>query len=146
MTLNSIRYRILTIGKAHKSWIKSGIKLYLKRMPKLTIIELRNSNLKQEAKLIKNALKADEILVALTEEGDLMSSTTFSQHLQEIDHQRLAFVIGGPDGLDPEIKSLARWKLSLSRMTFPHEIARLLLIEQIYRAQTIAEGSPYHRN
>jgi 23S rRNA (pseudouridine1915-N3)-methyltransferase len=60
-------------------------------------------------------------------------------------NQRLAFVIGGADGLTPALKAQAHWRLSLSPMTFPHELARLMLVEQLFRAQAIVQGSPYHR-
>ncbi|MBM5819210.1 MAG: 23S rRNA (pseudouridine(1915)-N(3))-methyltransferase RlmH, partial [Cyanobacteria bacterium K_DeepCast_150m_m2_101] len=59
--------------------------------------------------------------------------------------ERLVFVIGGAEGIDPALKARASWKLSLSPMTFPHELARLLLLEQLYRALTIQQGGPYHK-
>ena len=67
---------------------------------------------------------------------------TFSMHLMFC---LMLFVIGGADGLTDSLKAEARWQLSLSPMTFPHELARLLLIEQLFRAQAILQGSPYHR-
>ena len=60
-------------------------------------------------------------------------------------NQNITFVIGGPSGLSPSLNSFASWQLSLSPLTFPHEIARLLLIEQLYRARTITQGGPYHK-
>jgi 23S rRNA (pseudouridine1915-N3)-methyltransferase len=84
-------------------------------------------------------------LVALTEEGRTFDSVAFAQVLQGSGSERLAFVIGGADGLDSTIKAAASWQLSLSPMTFPHELARLLLLEQLYRAQSIQQGGPYHR-
>ena len=70
---------------------------------------------------------------------------SFAERLESFGSERLAFVIGGADGLTDVLKSSARWQLSLSPMTFPHELARLLLLEQLYRAQAIVQGSPYHR-
>ena len=84
-------------------------------------------------------------LVVLTEEGQGFDSVAFAGRLQGSGSQRLAFVIGGADGLDPALKAAATWRLSLSPMTFPHELARLLLLEQLYRAQSIQQGGPYHR-
>ena len=79
------------------------------------------------------------------EEGDAVGSIPFARRLDQLGNQRLAFVIGGADGLTNELKGRAHWQLSLSPMTFPHELARLMLIEQLFRAQAILQGSPYHR-
>ncbi len=143
--LNLSRYRILAIGKIRKEWILKGVATYLKRLPGLTIVELRDGNLKKEYEAINAALMHNEILITLTEEGENLTSTAFAKRLQELASQRLVFVIGGADGLPPKIKALAKWNLSLSPLTFPHEIARLLLLEQIYRANTIIQKGPYHR-
>ena len=94
---------------------------------------------------IRAAKRPDEKLVALTEEGRHFSSLAFAQALEGSGSERLAFLIGGADGLDPALKAAATWRLSLSPMTFPHELARLLLLEQLYRAQSIQQGGPYHR-
>ncbi|WP_320676614.1 23S rRNA (pseudouridine(1915)-N(3))-methyltransferase RlmH [Prochlorococcus sp. MIT 1300] len=139
------RYRIIAIGKVRKVWIQKGISLYLKRIPGLAITEIRDSSPQKESRAIKSALKHDELMVVLTEEGESLSSLAFSQRLQNLGSKKLAFVIGGAEGLTPELKSIANWKVSLSPMTFPHEIARLLLIEQLYRAHAILQGTPYHR-
>ena len=144
--LNPSKYRILAIGKIRKDWIKTGFNIYTKRLPGLRVTELRSSNPQGESKEITTTLRNDELLVALTEEAEPLSSLAFANRLQELGSQKLAFVIGGTDGLAPEIKSLASWNLSLSPLTFPHELARLLLVEQIYRAQTILSGGPYHRS
>ncbi len=139
------RYRILAIGKIRKTWVKDGFNQYLKRLPGLTISELRDSTPQREEKAIWAALSQDEILVSLAEEGELLSSLEFANRLDSLGSLRLAFVIGGADGLTPELKSSAKWKLSLSPMTLPHELTRLILIEQLYRAHAILQGSPYHR-
>ncbi len=139
------RYRIIAIGKVRKVWIQKGISLYLKRMPELAITEIRDSSPQKESRAIKSALKNDELMVVLTEEGEALSSLAFSQRLQNFGSKKLTFVIGGAEGLTPELKAIANWKVSLSPMTFPHEIARLLLIEQLYRAHSIFQGTPYHR-
>jgi 23S rRNA (pseudouridine1915-N3)-methyltransferase len=83
--------------------------------------------------------------VALTEEGSQFDSVGFAQWLGGMASDRIALVIGGAEGLAPSLKAKATAKLSLSPMTFPHEIARLLLVEQIYRGVTILQGGPYHK-
>ncbi|WP_041426569.1 23S rRNA (pseudouridine(1915)-N(3))-methyltransferase RlmH [Synechococcus sp. CC9311] len=143
--MNPSRCRIIAIGKVRKSWVQDGIELYRKRLPGLTIVELRDSNPEKEAESIRQTLRRDEWPVMLMEQGETLTSINFSERLRSLGSQRLAFVIGGADGLTAELKALAHWKLSLSPMTFPHELARLLLIEQLFRAQAILQGSPYHR-
>ena len=143
--LNPSRYRIIAFGKIRKAWLKDGLNLYLRRLPGLTVTELRDGSPQQETKAIHAALRANETLVALTEESKTFSSIDLAKRLEEYGSQRLVFVIGGADGLTPEIKAAAHWNLSLSPLTFPHEIARLLLVEQLYRAHTILQGTPYHR-
>ena len=143
--LNPSRYRILAIGKVRKAWIQEGISLYIKRLPGLKISELRDSNPKKEALAIRNSLKDNELAVVLDEKSNPLSSVQFANHLETFESQRLVFIIGGSDGIDSEIKNLASWRLSLSPLTLPHEMARLILVEQLFRAQSIIQGSPYHR-
>ena len=143
--MNPARCRILAVGKVRKDWVKDGISLYLKRLPGLTITELRDSTPEKEAEAILQALRADELPVILMEQGKTLDSVAFSERLSAFGAQRLAFVIGGADGITPSLKASAAWQLSLSPMTFPHELARLLLLEQLFRAQAIRSGSPYHR-
>ena len=143
--MNPSRCRIIAIGKVRKTWVQEGIELYRKRLPGLTIVELRDGNPEKEAESIRQTLRSDEWPVMLMEQGETLTSISLSERLRSLGSQRLAFVIGGADGLTAELKALAHWKLSLSPMTFPHELARLLLIEQLFRAQAIQQGSPYHR-
>ncbi|KGG12628.1 MULTISPECIES: 23S rRNA (pseudouridine(1915)-N(3))-methyltransferase RlmH [Prochlorococcus] len=144
--LNPSRYRVIAIGKIKKLWIKNGINIYLKRLPGLTVTELRDGDTKKETLAIKTSIKDGEILIALAEDGEKLTSIAFSEHLENIASQRIVFIIGGANGLSPEIKAMADYKISLSMLTFPHEIARLLLLEQLYRASTIIQGGPYHRH
>ena len=143
--MNPSRCRILAVGKVRRSWIQDGIELYRKRLPGLEIIEIRDCTPDKEAESIRASLRPNEHLIALMEEGDAVGSIPFARRLDQLGNQRLAFVIGGADGLTNELKGHAHWKLSLSPMTFPHELARLMLIEQLFRAQAILQGSPYHR-
>ena len=133
------------MGKVRRGWIQEGIDLYRKRLPGLEIVEIRDSTPAKEAEAIRASLRPDDHLIALMEEGTPLASEPFAHRLDQLGNQRLAFVIGGADGLTDALKASARWQLSLSPMTFPHELARLMLIEQLFRAQAILQGSPYHR-
>jgi 23S rRNA (pseudouridine1915-N3)-methyltransferase len=137
--------RILAVGKVRKAWVQEGIALYCKRLPGLEIAELKDSTMAKEAEAISSALRPEERLVVLTEEGLNLNSLAFAEQLRGSGSDRIAFVIGGADGLAAALKEQAHWRLSLSPMTFPHELARLLLLEQLYRASTILQGGPYHR-
>ena len=143
--INPSRIRILAVGKVRKGWLNEGVALYLRRLPGLEVVELRDAGMEREAAAITAALLPQERLVVLTEEGQTFRSTAFATTLEGSGSERLAFVIGGADGLDPALKARASWRLSLSPMTFPHELARLLLLEQLYRALSIQQGGPYHR-
>ncbi|QNI54443.1 putative SPOUT methyltransferase family protein [Synechococcus sp. BIOS-E4-1] len=143
--MNISRCRIIAVGKVRKRWVQEGVELYLKRLPGLGVTELRDSNPEKEAEAIRQALRSDECPVLLMEQGITLTSVGFADRLRDLGSERLAFVIGGADGFTDALKSSARWQLSLSPMTFPHELARLLLLEQLYRAQSILQGSPYHR-
>jgi len=143
--INPARIRILAVGKVRKGWVQEGVSLYRKRLPGLVITELKDSTMAKEAEAITAALHPDERLVVLTEEGQTFASVPFAEQLRGSGSERIAFVIGGAEGLEPALKAQAHWRLSLSPMTFPHELARLLLLEQLYRASTILLGGPYHR-
>ena len=143
--INPARIRILAVGKVRKGWVQEGIALYRRRLPGLEIAELKDSTMVKEAEAISAALRPEERLVVLTEEGRTLDSLAFAEQLRGSGSERIAFVIGGADGLEPALKAQAHWRLSLSPLTFPHELARLLLLEQLYRARTIQQGGPYHR-
>jgi 23S rRNA (pseudouridine1915-N3)-methyltransferase len=143
--LNPSRIRVIAVGKVRKRWIQDGLDVYLKRLPGLVVSELKDSNPQREAETILAELRAEERLVVLGEEGELLASEALAERLQGTGSERLAFVIGGADGLDPALKARAGWRLSLSPLTFPHELARLLLLEQLYRALSIQQGGAYHR-
>jgi 23S rRNA (pseudouridine1915-N3)-methyltransferase len=148
--LNPARIRILAVGKVRKGWVREGIALYRKRLPGLAIVELKDATPEREAAAIRAELRPDEQLVVLSEEGQTLHSRALAARLTALQTSgspsRLAFAIGGADGLEPALRREAGWMLSLSPLTFPHELARLLLLEQLYRAQSILQGSPYHRD
>ena len=144
--INPSRYRIIAVGKIKKPWLQEGVKTYLKRLPGLQINEIRDNNSKKETEAIISLIRKDELVVVLSEEHETYSSIKFSEKLQSFGNQRLVFIIGGADGISSKIKSISKWDLSLSTYTFPHEIAQLLLIEQLYRAQSIVSKTSYHRS
>tara|TARA_B100000212_G_scaffold111900_1_gene83313 strand:- start:688 stop:1110 length:423 start_codon:yes stop_codon:yes gene_type:complete len=138
--LNTNRLSIHAIGKIKKSWIKEGIKQYRKRMPNLEIYEFKDFKTNN----FKN-LTNDNIIISLSEEGKSFNSKEFSDLLLNYKNKKISFFIGDADGLSNDLKSRSDLLLSLSHFTFPHELARLILIEQIYRAVSISQNSPYHR-
>ena len=143
--INISHYKIIAIGKIKKKWIQTGIEMYLNRLPGLKVIEIKDSTQKKEEDMIKENLRKNQTLVTLNENGQTFSSKQLSKKLLYSNNQNITFVIGGSTGLSPTLNSYASWQLSLSPLTFPHEIARLLLIEQLYRAKTIIQGGPYHK-
>ena len=143
--INISHYKIIAIGKIKRKWIQTGIDIYLNRLPGLKIIEIKDSTQKKEEYMIKEILKKNETLITLNENGQTFSSKQLSKKLLDSNNQNITFVIGGATGLSASLNSFASWQLSLSPLTFPHEIARLLLIEQLYRAKTITQGGPYHK-
>ena len=143
--INISRYKIIAIGKIKKVWIQEGIEMYLKRLPGLKVIEIKDNTQNKEGLMIKEIIKKNETLVTLNENGQSFTSKQLATKLLNSHDQTITFVIGGASGLSSSLNSSASWQLSLSPLTFPHEIARLLLIEQIYRAKTITQGGPYHK-
>ena len=144
--LQPARIRILAIGKLKRAWIAEGVDFYRKRLPGLEVVELKDTTPAKEAEAIRAARKPAERLVLLSEEGQQLDSVALANQLGSWASERVALVIGGADGHDPSLKQQADALLSLSALTFPHELARLMLVEQLYRASTILQGGPYHRS
>ena len=143
--LNTSRYKIIVIGKIRKQWIKDGINMYLKRLPGLKVVEIKDSSQAKEEYAIKELTKKKATLVTLNENGQSFTSKELSEKLLDCQNHNITFAIGGPNGFSSSFNVSASWQLSLSPLTFPHEIARLLLLEQLYRAKTISQGGPYHK-
>tara|TARA_B100000965_G_C19345622_1_gene649396 strand:- start:178 stop:615 length:438 start_codon:yes stop_codon:yes gene_type:complete len=143
--LNISHYKIIAIGKIKKKWIQQGIEMYLKRLPGLEVVEIKDNNQTKEEQTIKEIIKKNETLVTLNENAQTFTSKQLATKLLNTHNQNIIFVIGGATGIPPSLNSSASWQLSLSPLTFPHEIARLLLIEQLYRAKSITQGGPYHK-
>ena len=140
------KIKIIAVGKVKYSWIQAGIQEYGKRIPGLNLQEIKDSNRRTELSEITPYLKTHDRLIVLTERGQLQTSQDFSQFLitETLNHS-LVFVIGSSDGITPELERSAHIRLALSTMTFTHDLARLLLVEQIYRGISIATNGNYHK-
>jgi 23S rRNA (pseudouridine1915-N3)-methyltransferase len=152
--------KILCIGKTGKTFLEEGEREYLKRLSNYIPVELvvipdiRNAKslseqqIKQkEGALFLEKIGAKDLVILLDERGKQYDSVAFSSFLQEQFNRggkHLFFLIGGPYGFSEEIYKRANGQLSLSKMTFSHQMIRLFFIEQIYRAMTILKGEPYH--
>lgn len=155
---------IIAVGKVKEKYLTQGIEEFLKRLTpyaKVSINEIREEQAPENLSLsemeqVKNkegerilaAIKADQVVVALAIEGRNLSSEELAKQLDDYatyGKSNVAFVIGGSLGLADAVMKRADLKLSFSRMTFPHQLMRLILVEQIYRAFRINRGEPYHK-
>ncbi|MRD74020.1 23S rRNA (pseudouridine(1915)-N(3))-methyltransferase RlmH [Rhodocyclus tenuis] len=150
---------ILAVGHKMPDWVADGCNEYLRRMPRelpVSVSEIkpeprhgktREQLLAAEATRLNAALAAYPRLIVLDERGDDLTTLALAQHLREWmqDGRDTAFVIGGADGIDGEIKRAAERRIRLSSLTLPHAMARLVLCEQLYRAISVVRNHPYHR-
>jgi 23S rRNA (pseudouridine1915-N3)-methyltransferase len=141
---------IIAIGKIKNSLEEPIINHYAKQMHNLKIIELeskqKNSQIEiklDEAQRIRNNIPKSSFLIALEVDGKQMTSHSFSKVIAE--YSNICFIIGGAYGLDKNLSDSADMKISLSAMTFPHKFARIMLVEQIYRAGAIIHNHPYSK-
>lgn len=155
-----MKIRVLFTGKTTESWIREGIERYSGRIRHYVSFELVElPDLKQTAALSEEQIKAREgemilkavrptdHLVLLDEHGARFSSVDWARNLeQKAAHlpKDCVFVIGGPYGFSPAVQARSNELLSLSRMTFSHQLVRVVFLEQLYRALTIIKGEPYH--
>jgi 23S rRNA (pseudouridine1915-N3)-methyltransferase len=155
-----MKLTLILTGKTNDSYLKEGLELYLKRLKNYISIDLqvipdlkstKNLSADQqkelEGQLILNLLKPTDAVVLLDEKGELYSSVEFSGYLQKkmmSNTKNLVFIIGGPYGFSQGVYARTKENISLSKMTFSHQMVRLIFIEQIYRAFTILKGEPYH--
>lgn len=151
---------IIQVDKTQDSYISEGVEVFLKRLKNYTqhsIITINvPKNLRQrsipeqktgEGELVQKQINADDYLVLLDEGGTELTSQEFASFLSkrmQASAKRVVFVIGGPFGFSEEMYRRADFKLSLSRMTFSHQMVRLFFAEQLYRAFTILRGEKYH--
>jgi len=147
--------RIISIGKKPSAWLKQGLEGYQKRLKRPFNVKwsiLPNSPSKglksrqDEAKSIIGLLNSDDYVILLDESGKNIDSVALSRLMENQlnKSKNIAFIIGGSYGVDESVFRRADYIWSLSKLVFPHQIVRLLLIEQIYRAQEISNNRPYH--
>ncbi len=135
--------KILTIGKIKDKNINLMVQEFIKRVNRFYTVEL--IELKEET-ILKQLEKGDSYIVVCDENGTQLSSLDFSKFIKDkINNKNLIFVIGDENGLSKDIKNKANFKLSFSKMTFLHDMFKLILIEQTYRAFTILKGMKYHK-
>lgn len=137
------KIKIVAVGKVKKRWLKEGIEQYAKRLPEVEIVEIKDSGPAKEADKIESMVSAQDRLVIMAEYGKQRESVAFAQWLGQEAFGTLVLFIGGPDGVCDRLKKHPM--ISLSAMTFPHEMARLMLVEQLYRAKTILQNGSYHK-
>ena len=153
---------VLSIGKITTGWIQQGINLYESRINKyvkftpIILSDVKNSKSlskdsikEEEGKAILQQIQQSDYIVLMDEKGKEFTSREYSGWIQKqmnSGRKRIVIVIGGPFGFSPEVYARADMNIALSKMTFTHEMAKLLLSEQIYRSFTILKGEPYHHD
>ncbi|MBD5243280.1 MAG: 23S rRNA (pseudouridine(1915)-N(3))-methyltransferase RlmH [Barnesiella sp.] len=153
---------LMTVGKTTTDYLRKGIEMYTARINRYMQFELnelpdiRNTKSlteaqqkEREGELILSALQPSDAVVLLDERGREMTSREFADDIDRYGirgTKRLVYIVGGPYGFSAKVYDRANAKLSLSRMTYPHEMVRLFFTEQIYRAMTILRGEPYHHD
>ena len=155
-----MKITLLTVGKTDRDWVKQGLDLYISRLkhyipftlteiPELkNVSSLSESQIKtKEGELILKLLRPSDDVILLDEKGKQYTSMEFSRLIQDkmtYSGRDIVFVIGGAYGFAPEVYDRASSKISLSKMTFSHQMVRTIFVEQVYRAFTIMKGEPYH--
>lgn len=141
--------RIICVGKLKEKYLVDACLEYTKRISKyskIEIIELKDSNIKEEKDNILKYINKDYI-ITLEIEGDVIDSPTLAKKIDNIflNNSNITFIIGGSDGLHDDIKKISNYKLSFSKLTFPHQLFRVMLLEQIYRSFKILNNETYHK-
>lgn len=153
--------RLIAVGDRQPAWVDDAFRTYTERFPrewqfridtiataKRTKKETATRAVNTEAQRVLAKLKADEQLVLLDEQGTHLSSHALAARLDDwqFDGRKLNFLIGGPDGVSTDCHERANFTWSLSKLTLPHGLARVLFAEQLYRAWSLRAGHPYHRD
>ena len=146
--------KIICVGKIKEKFYTQAIDEYKKRLSKYTkieIIELKDESigniLEKERDSILSKIDKKDYIITMEIEGNMISSEQLSKKIEDIfiNNPNITFIIGGSYGLHDDIKKLSNYKLSFSKMTFPHQLFRVILLEQIYRAFKIINNESYHK-
>ena len=149
--------KLITVGTIKEKYLKDAIDEYTKRIKKYTnieLIEVKDEGLVEESKAIileaekiKKHLSPRDYIITMEIEGKQLTSPEFAEKINQIqiENSNIVFIIGGSYGLSDEIKQMAKLHLSFSKMTFPHQLFRVLLLEQIYRCYKILNNESYHK-
>lgn len=142
--------KIVCVGKIKEVFYRDAILEYMKRLSKyhkVVIEEVIDSNISNEGDLILKHIGSKDYIITLEIEGNSLSSLEFANKIDKtlINNSNITFVIGGSYGLDERVKKLSNYKLSFSKMTFPHQLFRVILLEQIYRSFKILNNEMYHK-
>ncbi|PMR76933.1 23S rRNA (pseudouridine(1915)-N(3))-methyltransferase RlmH [Billgrantia endophytica] len=155
-----MKVRLLAVGTRMPAWVNEGVEEYRRRLPRdfaLVIEEVppgqrgKNADVARavslEAQRIRDRLRGEEFTVALEVGGKAWSTERLAQEAEEwrLEGRDVVLMVGGPDGLSPELSGSADRRWSLSPLTLPHPLVRVILAEQLYRAWTLMVGHPYHR-
>ncbi|MER3480762.1 MAG: 50S rRNA methyltransferase [Meiothermus sp.] len=144
-----MRIRVCVVGKPRLAYARAGVEEYSSRLNKagkLELVQVREGGREEEGARLLEASRG-HLRVVLDERGELADTLTLHKKLSqwEMMGEKVAFLIGGAEGHAEEVRSQAHWLLSLSKLTLQHELALVVLLEQLYRVETIKRGEPYHR-
>ena len=142
--------KIICVGKIKEDFYRDAIDEYMKRLTKyhkIIIDEVSDSNINQEKDLIFKHINNKDYIVTLEIDGNSINSLEFASFIDKrlSINSNITFIIGGSNGLHDDIKNLSNYKLSFSKMTFPHQLFRIILLEQIYRSFRILNNESYHK-
>lgn len=159
-----MQIRVVAVGKLREKYLRDGINEYLKRLQsycRLEIVEVKDESfreselasgreaiLEREAESVLREIPSHTHMVLLDVSGDMVSSESLAARIEGLGisgQSHITFVIGGTLGVAEPLRRRADWRWSFSPLTFPHQLIRLMLMEQLYRAFTIIRGEPYHR-
>ena len=155
-----MKIELWSLGKSHDDYVKTGVEMFTKRINNYYTVEWKiisppknASNLptsilmEKEAEQILTALKKDDFLILLDETGKMLDSPALAEMIRKRADQAtkvLVFLIGGAFGVTPQVRARANFSLSLSKLVFPHQLVRLIMAEQVYRACSINNNEKYH--